>query len=291
VGRGDERYVRGTGQGWRQALISKACVVLCVGLAVLRAASSAGVESIQDLYQARTIVTGQGEENRQRGFPLCLEDVLIKVSGDPRLIDDPRLGLLQAQAATFVVSFDYHDRMAGLATHDEQGTRDRPYDLTVHFDRDKIDTALKSLGLTPWPTPRPRVVVVFGMKQATAKYVLTRDSDHVGPMESLAAAAEKRGIPILMPSTRELAIHGIAWENLTGDMAGFHAIARALGADVALAGQLIWEEQELGWAGSWSLVAPGGVYRWQIRGVTFDAAFRHALSGSAQILSGHGDPK
>jgi uncharacterized protein len=32
-------------------------------------------------------------------------------------------------------------------------------------------------------------------------------------------------------------------------------------------------------------------HRWQIRGVTFDAAFRNAMEGSAQILSGHGEPK
>jgi uncharacterized protein len=129
-------------QGWWRALISL-CGVLSSVLGVLPTASGIGAETIVDLYQARTIVTGRGEENRLRGFPLCLEDALIKVSGDPRLIDDPRLGLLQAQAQTFVVSFEYHDRMAGLATHDEQGTRDRPYDLIVHFDRDKIDAALK----------------------------------------------------------------------------------------------------------------------------------------------------
>jgi uncharacterized protein len=290
VGRYCERYAQGTQRRWK-ALISSACVALFVGLGVLRAAPSTGAENGDDLYQARTIVTGRGEENRLRGFPLCFADVLIKVSGDPRLIDDPRLGPLQAQAPTFVVSFDYHDRMAGLATHDEQGTRDRPYDLIVHFDRDKIDAALKSLGRVPWTTPRPRVVVLFGMKQATAKYVLTRDGDRVGPKESLAAAAEKRGIPILIPSTRELAMHRVAWEDLTGDMVGFDAIRRGLGADVALAGQLIWQEEELGWAASWSLVAADGVHRWQVRGVTFDAAFRNALGGSAQILSGHGDPK
>jgi uncharacterized protein len=286
VGRCWEGHV-GQSQGGCRALIS-VCGALFIGLGVLRTASGIGAESIDNLYQAQTIVTGRGEENRLRGFPLCLEDVLIKVSGDPRLTADPRLGPLQAQAQTFVASFDYHDRMAGLATHDEQGTRDRPYDLIVHFDRGEIDAALRSLGLTPWTTPRPRVVVLVGMKQATAKFVLTRDGNHAGPNESLAAAAEKRGIPILIPSTQELAAHGITWEDLTGDPT---PVARALRADVALAGELIWDEQELGWAGSWSLAASGGVHRWQIRGVTFDAAFRNALGGSAQVLSGHGDPK
>ena len=34
-----------------------------------------------------------------------------------------------------------------------------------------------------------------------------------------------------------------------------------------------------------------GDHRRQIRGVSFDAAFRNAMEGSAQILSGHGEPK
>jgi len=277
-------------RGWWQALIANVCGAMFMGLAVAPTPSSAGSENSDDLYQARTIVTGQGEENRLRGFPVCFEDVLIKVSGDPRLISDPHLESLEARARTFVVSFDYHDRMAGLPTHDEQGTRDRPYDLIVHFDRDKIDAALRSLGLMPW-TRRPRVAMLLGMKQAAASYVLTRDGDHAGPSDSLAAAADRRGVPIVIPSTRDLLTHGLTFEDLLGDMARLDGIARALGADLALVGQLIWVEQELGWAGSWSLAASGGLHHWHIRGVTFDEAFRNAAGGSAQILSGHGDPK
>ena len=41
-----------------------------------------------DLYRAQTIVTGQGETNRLVGFAICLEDVLIKVSGALKLAGD-----------------------------------------------------------------------------------------------------------------------------------------------------------------------------------------------------------
>src|SRR5438105_15791167 len=82
-----------------------------------------------ELYQAQTIVTGQGEANRSIGFGACLEDVLIKVSGVQTLAGDPRLAASKANAKAFVSGFRYHDRMTGISTHDEQGTRDRPYDL------------------------------------------------------------------------------------------------------------------------------------------------------------------
>ncbi|TIT43144.1 MAG: DUF2066 domain-containing protein, partial [Mesorhizobium sp.] len=34
----------------------------------------------------------------------------------------------------------------------------------------------------------------------------------------------------------------------------------------------------------------GKTYSWQVRGVSFDEAFRVAMRGAAQILSGNGQP-
>src|SRR4051812_35742492 len=67
-----------------------------------------------DLYRGKTIVTGQREESRIPGFSKCLEDVLVKVSGDPRLIGDPKAQAILARAAQFVSSYHYHDRLEGL---------------------------------------------------------------------------------------------------------------------------------------------------------------------------------
>src|SRR5262252_1596173 len=83
--------------------------------------------NLDDLYQAQTTVTGQGEANRVVGFAQCLEDVLVKVSGDPRLIGDPAVAEMAGRAGSFVREFRYHDQMSGIPVHDEQGTRDPPY--------------------------------------------------------------------------------------------------------------------------------------------------------------------
>jgi len=34
----------------------------------------------------------------------------------------------------------------------------------------------------------------------------------------------------------------------------------------------------------------GQTHRWQVRGVTFEEAFRRGTGGAAQVLSGNGDP-
>ncbi len=245
-----------------------------------------------DLYGAQAIVTGEGEENRKVGFARALEQVLVKVSGDPRLAGEPAVAAMAEEAGTFVAKFRYRDRMAGIPVHDEQGTRDRPFDLTVDFIPEKIDAALRSLGREPWTAPRPRIVVFLGVQNGPTAYTLAGDG---GPgrdlREALAAEAGRLGVPALLPDQAALAATGLSLEALpAADLAALDGIAKSAGGDVALAGSLVWSDAALGWIADWRLAWHGKTYRWQIGGVSFDAAFRSGLGGAAQILAGHGPP-
>jgi hypothetical protein len=264
-----------------------------VAILLVLLATGAGAAEVGDLYQAQTVVTGQGETNRARGFALCLEDVLVKVSGDARLIGDPRLGPLQPEAATLVVDFSYHDQMSGTPLRDEQGTRDRPYDLTVRFDQTKIDAALRGLGLAPWTAARPRLAVLLGMRNGlVATWVASDDERARNQRDALEAAASKRGLPIVLPSTAALAGAGLTVEQLPGaHVARLQAVASTAGGDLALVGTLVFVERSLRWRADWRLAWQGTTYRWRITSITFDDAFRQAMAGAAQILSGHGKPK
>ena len=247
---------------------------------------------VDDLYRARTFVTGQGETNRGRGFALCLEDVLVKLSGDPSLLGDARLPPLKARAGDFVAAFHYRDRMAGIPVHDEQGTRERPYDLYVAFDHAAIDAALHGLGREPWRT-RPRVAVLLGVQDARARYVLASDGGRgLGQRQSLAETAARRGLPLVLPDSAILGRRGVTYSRLAaGEESPLAAAAKDAGGDVALVGTLAWSEPLLGWVAEWRLDWQGKSHRWLIRGVSFDDAFRNAVDGAELILSGHGEPR
>jgi len=98
------------------------------------------------LYQTEAIVTGTGEPNRQPGFDKCFADVMVKVSGDQRVLNEPVVAAARSKAGDYVASFRYRDRMEGIPVHDEQGTHDRPHDLYCTFDRARIDALLASAG-------------------------------------------------------------------------------------------------------------------------------------------------
>ena len=50
-------------------------------------------------------------------------------------------------------------------------------------------------------------------------------------------------------------------------------------------------DADLGWVADWRLMHEGKNYAWQVRSVSFDEAFRVAMRGAAQVLSGNGQPK
>ena len=62
------------------------------------------------------------------------------------------------------------------------------------------------------------------------------------------------------------------------------------GAAATLSGALDWDDAALGWTTAWRMTSEGTEYRWTAGPASFDDAFRTAVGGAAQILSGHGAP-
>ena len=257
----------------------------------IRCSDATAADTIE-LYQTRVTVTGQGEANRITGFAAALEDVLLKASGAERLNGDRRLAAYRSKAKDFVKSFSYRDQFFGKPIRDEQGTRDRPFDLTVDFEAARIDAILKTLGVKPWLSPRPRLAVFVAMEQGAKNDVVTADGSQSDlQRDALLSAADKRGMVVVLPGAAALAKSNITGEALRSpSFPVLMQIATELGGDVALVGRLVWDDRELGWATQWQMAWRGQTHRWQLRGLTFDETFRRGIGGAAQILSGNGDP-
>ncbi len=128
--------------------------------------------------------------------------MLIRVSGDPRLIGNSRAKKLAEEAGALVAEFHYRDRLEGIPIHDEQGSYDRPHDLTVRYVPEKIDAVLASLGSKPWTDPRPTITLFLGVRKGDRSFVLSSDGERGADMrDSLASASERVGIPATLPDT------------------------------------------------------------------------------------------
>jgi hypothetical protein len=246
---------------------------------------------IEDTYTARTIVTGKDERNRPLGFRLCFEDVLVKASGDYRILENKRAHALAVHAHRYITEFSYRDRLEDKPLGDEQGTYDRPHYLTCKFDPKKIDTALRKLHRKPWTGKRPKLVMVIDVDGLKKKGTLTSD----GPLdpdmrESLDAAAIRYGMTVVLPS--EDALYQMRNLKKLGESEFVveNRLAAASGADIVVSGKLDFVEAELGWVARWSFMGGGTFANWTVKGVNYDGAFRNAIQGVMLALSGNGKP-
>ena len=244
---------------------------------------------IGPMYRAYAIVTGTDMRQRPWGFAQCLREVLVKVSADPRLANDPRVAQLAAHADRFVAYFSYVDLMAGDPLHDEQGTYDRPYRLTVYFDPARIDAALAGLGERPWHGVRPVVVPVLLVRgPKPPAYVLSAEiAAGAEQRGAFAVAAREFGMKVRFPGKAELAAWGVSAGHFPPPMAELPARAES---EMVIIGTLRWSESLPGWIGRWRTAWQRKPYVWGVKGVNYDAAFREIVSGAVLLASGRGRP-
>lgn len=260
-----------------------AAMVLLLTSSVALAGQSGGAQDVNGLYQATAIVTGSDRRSRPVGFARCLREVLVKVSGEPRLYHDPRVDRLAAEADLFIGSFDYVDQLAAYHHHDDQGTYDRPFNLTVRFVPQLIDKALADLGEQPWRGPRPVIVPVLTVRGFNGvSYRLTAEAPGGADQRTaFADIARDFGMGVRFPTEAEFA----AW---VGQSPPLHP---APSPDQALVGGTLEFRQALpGWVGAWTMRWHEVDYAWGISGVNYDEAFRDAIRGVVRVASGHGTP-
>ena len=258
-------------------------IALSAGLVLMT--MQARAEENHSLYQATAIVTGTDMRQRPLGFSECLTEVLVKVSGAPALADDPKVTALTEHAETLVDRFSYVDPRAWILHHDDQGTYDRSYELTVRFNPAKIDAALASFGLTPWQGPRPLLTPVVIVRRDETPYLLSIDNPRGALMrETIVRLASTYGVGVHFPTEDDLAAWGVG---IIGPPAPLGAPGPG---QMLITGSLNWNVQAAGWIGTWQLRLDGVEHDWKISGVGFDKAFEEMIRGAVMLAHGTGSP-
>lgn len=243
---------------------------------------AAAAEGLADpaLYRCKVYLTGTDMRSRPEGLARCVRDVLVKVTGDPDVAENPKL--LGLAAAGLVQDFAYLDRMSDQPHHDEQGTRDRPFDLIGHVDPAGVARLLRTLGRTAWTGPRPVLFVVAQSHNGGERFAITADGEEgERQRQALLAAGERYGMRVSVPTVAQL--EGMS--RAAPDVRRL-PIAKGPGGAVALVGALDWSDADAGWVCRWTLLAGGRRQVWEVRGVSFDEGFRAGVGGAAKRLAG-----
>jgi len=245
-------------------------------------------EVVPHLHRGEAIVTGQDDlEERERGIRHALIHALIKLSGDDRVADHPELPAILADAETFVIAHEYEDRKHGVPISDEQGTRDRSFQLRVDFDGDALHNVLERLGFGAWHEDRPRLLVLLAVTDHVDAFVIgTEVAQGIGHREVLEYEAHRRGMPLVIPRMDSFEATAVSHHDVVSTHGGaVGALARAYSADAALTGAMT-QSSTGAWSTDWTLLADDLPVRWRVPETTFDRSISQALGHSSRVLAG-----
>jgi len=253
-----------------------AAVLLTTTLAV-----EAAAEQVPDLFRAETIITGTEEPERSRGLREAFGELLVKLTGNAGIRQDPALAPLLDRAGEFVESIELEDRMRGIPVHDEQGTRERPHYLRVRFQAEAVERALAERGIELWGADRPLVAVWLAVRTPGEDYVLQAQGPKgYGQRLAFEETARRIGLPIAIAP-----LAAGETEPSPSESANFEA-ASLTGADsgVTLFGTLDLRSGGY-WDAEWLLHGSGADERWTLQRTSFDTAIKEALARCALRLS------
>ena len=203
---------------------------------------------VSGLYSQQIPVTNDGEAERNRAFREAFAAVVVKVSGDPRWLENLAIERAIAQAQNYVEATSYisesiqlplEDNTLPLDSDEEQFYTAEQRIISVNFAAALINELLEDAGIPVWDDNRPSVLVWMVLQNSAGdREFLTVGSNPeiVKVMQDFAAA---RGLPIIFPvldfEDRKSLSENIAW-NL--DEAAISSASERYGADSILAGRL-----------------------------------------------------
>ena len=242
---------------------------------------SASAESVGNLYEAETPVLGQGAEARAKGIRDAFAGVLVKVSGDRGLLDDPDLAPLLNKASGFVQQYRYKS----LEIPPDSAAAEAPDRLLwARFDPRAVNRQLRESGIPVWGETRPSMLVWLGQEEGARRNLVSPERE-TGLKKSLSQVADSRGLPLVWPLMDIEDRNAIQVSDLWG---GFEENIRRASdrylPDVILVGRLSYRGRS-SWRGEWILYLPDKINRWQTLADTKQALAREGLEQAVDALA------
>ena len=164
---------------------------LAVFGAVLYLVSLAGLATAgENLFEADVPVEGQQPELRAGYMKTALQEVLVRVAGQPDVLNQPGVRALLARPERLVEQYRYYNQSGSAAPQ---------LMLRVRFDGPAIQQALREQGLSFWgSSERPEVLLWIAVEDRGRRYIVSAQ-DETDASRQLQQAARQRGIPVVLP--------------------------------------------------------------------------------------------
>ncbi len=243
--------------------------ILALGAALLLFGVAEAAQ-IEGLYRGEVAVADMERAARQAALPKVLGEVLVRVSGQGAVLQDPGIEDVLKRASSYVQTYSYRRDGDKLL-------------LSVSFDPRSVDAALRRHERRPWGAVRPDTLVWVAVED-NGKRMLVGANDRGLVRRVLEQRAAERGLPLSLPSLDQQDQRNIRAADVWGQ---FHEIiseaSRRYRPQAILVGR-VYKSGD-GWQADWELNNNNRISRWESRGGRVQGVLTSGIDGATDLLA------
>ncbi|MCY4358310.1 MAG: DUF2066 domain-containing protein [Gammaproteobacteria bacterium] len=174
---------------------------------LLMAAMPAAALQVTGLYSHRVAVANETDSERELAFRQALMAVILKVTGERRWLDHPKVQQALNDAQNYVEAIAYSSEMIKLP---ESGTVAQSNNeaatsmiqqrfIEVDFAARLIDQLLADANIPVWDSNRPSVLLWVALQDAEGNRTLLSTDGNADIISIIQSYAKERGLPVIFP--------------------------------------------------------------------------------------------
>ncbi|MFT5390349.1 MAG: hypothetical protein ACI8PT_000534 [Gammaproteobacteria bacterium] len=250
-----------------------------IGATSVRTSVAAEVEG---LYVAEIPVASKDAAQREGALAKALFEVLVKVTGSAGAAKHPQIREAATRSAEYLRQYRYETVM-------REGPGGVPVPILVlvgEFDPKSVNELVRSVGLPMWSRIRPTMLIwLAGEGGVQPGPALLGPADSPALIEAASAAAQRRGLPIVLPlldlQDRAAAKVADVWAGRAQALAGASARYEP---EAILLGRLS-NSGAAAWSGQWTLLLNGVTQSWANNAQSGQAAIDAGIGGATDRVA------
>lgn len=256
-------------------------VSVVISIVLLFSSSLAFAVRVHSIYQAEIIVPSQAASVKFQAAQDALAEVFRKVSGNNLVFDDNSELKKQLVHAKEWAQFYKYSSLPNTS-------KEKSYSLTIRFDIEAVNRALREAGIPIWGQKRPLILVWLVLDTPSHPSDIV-DSSTMDIQTLLKQSAAKRGLPVILPMMDMTDISKVSSNDLLKESTTVLQIAsQRYRSEAILIGNVKGSKKDF--TGQWQLVLGPDQWTWDVTGKSLQDVFSNVVNKMADTLAEHYAP-
>lgn len=225
---------------------------------------------VTSLYQAELPVPSQLEAEKNKAIKTGLMQVLVKVSGDPKIKVDLE------KPESYVQEFNY------VSTPDMT----QPYVIQIRYSPADVDELLKKANTTRWGENRPLLMLWLALTNHQQSTVIVGSETGGSLVANVKQLSGQYGLPVVLPAMDVADVSQVLPQDvLQMELVTLKEAGKRYSAEAFLIGKI--QQNNTDFQSQWRLVLSDAQWDWSFTGKTAEAVVSQALDRVSQTLAKH----